>query len=210
MNTAEVRAAYDTVAAEYRDRFAGELSAKPFDRGWLDDFAVRLGSGRALEVGCGDGHVCGYLSDRGVAVDGLDLAPAMIEVARRAYPDLRFIVGDMLALPLLGGRVDAIVSFYSIVNLTAADCAVAFGEFARALGGGGLLTVAFHVGDERLRMERWWDTDASLDFYLHPLERVAAQLQQVGFELLQTAARQPYAATVEAQTRRAYVLAKLG
>ena len=209
MNVREVRTAYDAVAVEYHHRFARELAAKPFDRDWLDAFAVMLGRGRALEVGCGDGHVAGYLSLHGVTVDGLDLAPAMIEVAQRAYPTLRFVVGDMLALPLAADAIDAIVSFYSIVNLTAADCAVAFGEFARVLGSGGLLILAFHVGDERLRMERWWDTEASLDFYLHPLERVVAQLRQAGFEMLRTETRQPYGEAVEAQTRRGYIIAKL-
>ena len=76
-------------------------------------------------------------------------------------------------------------------------------------GSGGLLILAFHVGDERLRMERWWDTEASLDFYLHPLERVVAQLRQAGFEMLRTETRQPYGEAVEAQTRRGYIIAKL-
>jgi ubiquinone/menaquinone biosynthesis C-methylase UbiE len=208
MNTQEVRSAYDTVADEYRRRFAVELAAKPFDRTWLDRFAAEVGgAARALEVGCGDGHVAAYLAERGLSIDGLDLSPAMVGVARQAYPALRFMLGDMLALPFPAATFDAIVSFYSIVNLTAADCARVFGEFARVLRTGGVVTLAFHVGDERRRVERWWNTAASLDFYLHPVERVCDQLQRAGLDVARCAIRAPYAEPVEAQTRRAYVLA---
>ena len=101
MNTDEVRNAYDTVAATYHSRFAAELARKPFDRNWLDQFAAALSNpNRVVELGTGDGHIAAYLAGRNVAMTGIDLSPEMVAVARRAYPDLRFSVGDMLALPL--------------------------------------------------------------------------------------------------------------
>jgi ubiquinone/menaquinone biosynthesis C-methylase UbiE len=209
MNTDEVRDAYDTVAVEYQRRLAAELDGKPFDRAWLDSFAAAIpATARVVEVGCGDGHIAAYLADRGRAVDGIDLSSVMVEVAQRAYPRSRFMVGDMLGLPLASASIDAIVAFYSIVNLTAADCQIAFGEFSRVLRPDGIVTLAFHVGDERLRVERWWDTAASLDFYLHPVERVARQLRHTGFDIVRCETRAPYAEHVEAQTRRGYVLAR--
>jgi ubiquinone/menaquinone biosynthesis C-methylase UbiE len=209
MNTDEVRHAYDTVAGEYHTRFADELARKPFDRAWLDRFAVDVGSnGRVVEVGCGDGHVAAYLAARGLSVEGLDLSNEMVLVAKRAYPTLRFSVGDVRALLFDDGSVDAIVAFYSIVNLEACDCLDAFGEFARVLQAGGLVTLAFHIGDERLRMENWWETTASLDFHLHPLERVREQLCQTGFDILRCEERGPYAPDVEAQTQRGYIVAR--
>ena len=33
---------------------------------------------RALEVGCGPGHICQMMSETGAAVSGVDLAPEMI------------------------------------------------------------------------------------------------------------------------------------
>ena len=94
----------------------------------------------------------------------------------------------------------------SISNLD--DCAVAFGEFRRVLRPRGRVTLAFHIGSEKMRIENWWETNASLDFHLHPLERVCEQLRAAAFEIVTREIREPYAANVEAQTRRGYVLAR--
>ncbi len=210
MNSNEVRRAYDTVAGEYHGRFADELTRKPFDCAWLDRFATEVvANGRVVEIGCGDGHVAAYLAKRRLRVEGLDLSPEMVLVAARAYPHLSFCVGDALSLPFDTGVLDAIVAFYSIVNLDSRDCADAFREFRRVLRAGGGLTLAFHVGDERLRVEHWWDTSASLDFHLHPLARVCEQLRAAGFEVIRSEERGPYAPDVEAQTRRGYVVARV-
>jgi ubiquinone/menaquinone biosynthesis C-methylase UbiE len=209
MNSDEVRRAYDIVAGQYHARFADELTHKPFDRMWLDRFAAELPlDARVVEIGCGDGHVAAYLAARGAHMEGLDLSPEMIRVAQRAYPHLRLCVGDVLALPYAPATFDAIVAFYSIVNLTAWDCRVAFAEFARVLRAGGVATLAFHIGDERLRVDDWWETTASLDFHLHPLERVCSQLGDAGFEVILCEHRGPYAPEVEAQTRRGYIVAR--
>ncbi|HEY6599085.1 MAG TPA: class I SAM-dependent methyltransferase [Pseudomonadales bacterium] len=209
MDVDEVRTAYDTVAKLYHTRFADELAQKPFDRAWLDRFAEGCArDDRVIEVGCGDGHVAAYLAKRGVRVEGLDLSSEMVAVARTAYPALAFASGNLLALPLADASVDAIVAFYSIVNLEAHDCVVAFGEFRRVLRANGRVTLAFHIGAEKLRLENWWETGANLDFHLHPLERVCEQLRAAAFEVVECTTRKPYAENVEAQTRRAYVLAR--
>lgn len=211
MNVEEVRCGYDAVARAYHGRFADELCAKPFDREWLDDFVEALDpESRVVEVGCGDGHVAHYLSHSTLGVEDLDLSPAMIGVAREAYPGLSFVVGDVLELPYEAESLDAVVSFYSIVNLEPADCRAAFAEFARVLRRGGMATIAFHIGDEKLRVESWLETDASLDFYLHPVDRVCDQLGDEGLAIVRVETRIPYPSDVEAQTNRAYVLAQRG
>ncbi len=209
MDIEEVRSAYDSVASQYHTRLREELRHKPFDCEWLDWFAAQLDSDdRAVEVGCGDGHVAAYLAGRGVRVEGLDVSSDMIAVARNAYPGLRFSVGDMRELPFVGAGVSAIVSFYSIVNLEERDCAAAFDEFHRVIRRGGLATVAFHCGDERLRVENWWGTSACLNFVLHPVDRICEQLSNVGFEIIRRELRAPYGIDVEAQTNRAYIAAR--
>lgn len=65
---------------------------------------------RVLELGCGTGHLLGALKpSQGV---GVDISPAMVEVAQRNYPDLEFRVGDAedpALLQSLGGPFDVIV-----------------------------------------------------------------------------------------------------
>src|SRR6266567_1664375 len=98
-----VRDAYDKVAARYASQFAGELRYKPFDRALLQAFAEQLTAGgmagQVADIGCGPGHVTAHLAELGLTARGIDLSPAMIEIARQAYPHLAFTVGQMPGLP---------------------------------------------------------------------------------------------------------------
>jgi SAM-dependent methyltransferase len=58
-----------------------------------------------------------YLSERGAKAAGLDLSPAMVELARRLNPGLEFRAGDMRALEISDGSLAAIVAFYSVIHL---------------------------------------------------------------------------------------------
>ncbi|MFE9323481.1 methyltransferase domain-containing protein [Nocardia sp. NPDC052278] len=58
-----------------------------------------------IDVGCGSGRAVGELAARGVRAIGIDLDPAMIEVAVERWPAGRFHVGDATALPLDDGSV---------------------------------------------------------------------------------------------------------
>src|SRR5204862_3264235 len=81
-----VRSAYDVVAAAYADALADELDGLPFERWLLDRVAALADGAPVVEVGCGPGHVTGYLAERGATATGVDLAPAMIDQARARYP----------------------------------------------------------------------------------------------------------------------------
>ncbi len=49
---------------------------------------------RILDLGCGTGHLTQELARAGAAVTGLDVSEAMIEQARKNYPEIEFVPGD--------------------------------------------------------------------------------------------------------------------
>jgi ubiquinone/menaquinone biosynthesis C-methylase UbiE len=52
---------------------------------------------RILDIGCGVGHHVNSLSANGIkAVQGIDISPAMIQQAKKNYPQNTFSVGDAL------------------------------------------------------------------------------------------------------------------
>jgi trans-aconitate methyltransferase len=57
----------------------------------LLDEAQLTSDSRALEVGCGPGHITAMMADTGATVTGVDLVPAMIETARTLHPDIAFV-----------------------------------------------------------------------------------------------------------------------
>ena len=133
--------AYDAVAVRYAEFARDELDALPLDRAVLAAFAE-------LVLGCGAGRVAAYLRDLGLDVFGVDLSPVMIDLAREAYPDLRFEVGSMDALDLADGELSGIVSWYSVIHTPPQDMPSYFDEFRRVLAPGGHLLLAFFESED--------------------------------------------------------------
>ena len=138
--------AYDAVAVRYADFVRGELDHLPLDRAVLAAFAefVRTANaGPVADLGCGPGRITAHLRDLGLDVFGLDLSRVMIDLARSAYPGLRFEAGSMDALDLADGELGGIVSWYSIIHAAPRELPAHFAEFRRVLAPGGHLLVAF-------------------------------------------------------------------
>lgn len=204
----DLRAGYSRVAGEYAARIFGELDHKPFDRAVLDRFAERVrGAGVACDLGCGPGQVARYLRDRGVEVLGVDLAPGMVAEAQRLNPDITFQAGDMLALGVPDRAWAGVAAFYSIIHVPPADRPRALREIWRALRRGGVLLLAFHVGEQTVHLDEWWGEPVSLDFFFLQPDLIAAELRAAGFVVEEVAEREPYP-EVEHASRRAYIWAR--
>ena len=76
--------------------------------------AFCAGKGAALDVGCGSsGRIIDLLQAEGFRVDGVDLSPRMIELARRRHPDCSFYLADICRWTL-PRRYDLISAWDSI------------------------------------------------------------------------------------------------
>lgn len=204
-----VRASYDRIADEYARRIFHELEHKPFDRLQLDRFAAEvLGRGEVCDMGCGPGQVARYLHEAGANVFGLDLSPQMLEQARQLNPGISFREGNMMALELADGALGGITAFYAIVNLPREDLPIVFREMGRVLQPGGLLLLAFHVGDEALHEEELWGLPISMDFFLFPSAEIRQYVETAGLTVEEIIEREPYSPEVEYQSRRAYIFAR--
>ena len=207
--TQPVRESYDRLAAEYARRLFNELDGKPLDRELLTRFALQVaGRGPVCDMGCGPGHVARFLHQAGATAFGLDLSPAMIDEARRLNPGIAFDVGNMLALGLPSESLAGIAAFYAIVNIPQSSLPVVFAEMARVLEPGGLLLLAFHMGNEALQVEELWGQPVAMTFYLIEPSGIRRQLEAAGFHIEETIEREPYAPDVEHPTRRAYIFAR--
>lgn len=101
--------------------------------------AHRCRGARVVDAGCGEGYGTSLLAET-AAVTGVDLDAAAIAHARRTYPGVGFIRGDVCALPLPDASLDAVVSLQVIEHVAAPERLVA--EAARVLRDGGELVCA--------------------------------------------------------------------
>ncbi|MBE1875580.1 class I SAM-dependent methyltransferase [Myceligenerans pegani] len=133
-------------AAEvYESRFVPAIFAE-----WapllVDSAAVRAGQA-VLDVACGTGIVARTAADRmgdDGAVVGLDLNEAMLTVARRIRPDLRWQQGDAADLPFPDRAFDVALCQMSLMFMP--DRARAVAELARVTRAGGTVGIVVPAG----------------------------------------------------------------
>ena len=184
-------AAYDAFSARYAEFVKGELDALPLDRAVLAAFAehVRAGEGGLVaDLGCGQGRIAAHLAGLGLDVAGLDLSPALIEIARATYPALRFETGSMHALPWGDATLAGIVSWYSVIHAAPGDVPGYLAEFGRVLKPGGhLLAAFFEAVNEPVTAHGHAVTPA----YRWPVDALAALADEAGFTEVGRMSREP-------------------
>jgi SAM-dependent methyltransferase len=130
-------------SARYYDRiysFKDYAAESTRLRGLLAVAGVREG-GRLLDVACGTGGHIAHLK-RHFKVEGIDLDPEMLAVARSSHPDVTFHRGDMRDFDL-GETFDVVTCLFSSIGYakTRDGLARALKSMAKHLAGGGVLAV---------------------------------------------------------------------
>ena len=221
MTGMETRRSYDRMAPAYRDRFAGELEHKPFDRTFLDSVAELIdGSEWLIDLGSGPGQIGAYLAARGARVLSVDLSLAMLREAAALVPGGNRVQADMRVLPFATASIGGIVAFYSLIHIPPDELAATLNELHRVLQIGGHFALTTHVTSPpgggaavreesslALHVEEMLSAPVDLDFYFYGVAELAPSLEQTGFALVESSEREPYAPEIEAQSKRAYVLA---
>ena len=153
---------YDAIYASIRDypREAAQLDALIQAR--------RPGAKSLLDVACGTGVHLHHLAGR-YEVEGLDLDPEMLAVARERLPDATFHQGDMASFDL-GKRFDAVVCMFSSIGYVKTEewLRAAIASMARHLEPGGVLVV-----EPWLTPDAWSDRHVGAVFVDEPELKIA-------------------------------------
>jgi trans-aconitate 2-methyltransferase len=143
---------------------------------------------RVLDLGCGTGHLTAQVAAAGVEVVGIDLAPTMIEQARRTYPQLRFEVADARDFTF-AEPFDAVLSNAALHWVRPPERAIACvhralrpgGRFVAELGGRGnvrAIRAALARAAEAVGVGPW-----QAPWYFPSVGEYAALLEAAGLEV---------------------------
>jgi SAM-dependent methyltransferase len=112
---------------------------------------------RAVDVGCGDGHLCAELHAEGWPfVAGIEISRTRAERARRLYPELTFFDQPLPATPLEKNSLDLIVMEAVIEHLpTPLEILREFYEYLAPGGRIVLTTPNMDSGEFRFLRKRW-------------------------------------------------------
>jgi SAM-dependent methyltransferase len=141
------RAAHSRNADTYHDLFTAvtDRAIAPL----LD--AARVGAGtRLLDVASGPGHLAAAAAARDARATGVDLAPGMVELARRLCPGVEFCEASAEVLPFDDGAFDAVTCAFGLGHFSEPGRVVA--EFARVLAPRGVAALSWWDGFARNRI----------------------------------------------------------
>ena len=209
MNSQEkVLQCYNTVADDYAVERWDELARKHIDRLLLKEFAAaNKDNGLCADFGCGPGQTTRFLYDNGLTdIVGIDLSPAMVSVARRLSPQVKFETGDLLNIGYSSGHLGSVLAFYAIVHFTTDQIRKCFGEINRVLKTGGDFLFSFHAGDETMHFDKAHDKEVDIDLYFFKSDDIIALLDETGFNIIDAIERRPNE-NAEFKSRRAYIWA---
>jgi ubiquinone/menaquinone biosynthesis C-methylase UbiE len=146
--TARQRRLWDRMASGY-DKQISFFERIQFGGG--REWVCSRATGETLEVAIGTGRNLPFYPP-GVRLTGIELSPAMLDIARRRAADLGVEVelreGDAQHLPFADASFDTAVCTLSLCTIP--DHAGAIAEMARVLRPGGKLLLLDHIGS------RWW------------------------------------------------------
>ncbi|MCU1685945.1 MAG: methyltransferase [Amycolatopsis sp.] len=187
------RGAYDAIASTYAELFRDTLRDRPLDRAILGAFAEVVsasGDGQVADLGCGPGHITAYLDELGLAAFGVDASPAMIKLARQAYPGLRFDVGSMAALNIADGALSGALSRFSIIHTPPQELPAILAEFHRVLAPGAHLLVGFSATGDTSHLTQVFDHTVAPAYRWSP-DHLAAMLRKSGLAEVARMIREP-------------------
>jgi SAM-dependent methyltransferase len=171
----QVRQSYASVADLYIELFGTSQRVHPDDLAFI---ARHLGSrpGAVLDLGCGPGHITGYLCRLGAEATGIDLVPEFIDHARAAHPDGRYQLGSFEHLDAADHSVAGILAWYSLIHLPPQDLHGVLTEFRRAMAPAGILVLGLFDGDEAAAFDH-----KVVTAYRWPAGEISERLARAGF-----------------------------
>ena len=142
------RTAHDRIAESYHDFFT-PITTLAIDA-LLGAIDLRPGA-RVLDVASGPGGVAAAVVTRGGHAVGTDLAPGMVELARRLHPTVEFREADVEALPFPDAAFDAVVCNFGLGHFPRPEASVA--ECVRVLAPGGAVAFSWWDDPQRQRVQ---------------------------------------------------------
>ncbi|MFG2104988.1 class I SAM-dependent methyltransferase [Micromonospora echinaurantiaca] len=202
MNVEQVRDAYASVADLYIELFGTSQQVHADDLAFIARH-LSIQPGNVLDVGCGPGHVTGYLRSLGVDATGIDVVPEFIAHAQAAHPHGRYQLGSMTSLDVEDSSIAGILAWFSLIHLPPQDLDGALAEFRRVITPAGTLVVGFFDGDEVAAFDH-----KVVTAYRWPADEFSERLARAGFLEVERQHRpsdgthRPYAAIAAASGER--------
>lgn len=176
---------WNNIASIYQNKFMGlKLYDDTYD--YICN-ALTKPKAKLLEIGCGPGNITKYLLSKRPDFDilGTDIAPNMIELARKNNPTAAFTVLDSRQIAILKTKYDGIIGGFCLPYLSVEEGRQLITDAYGLLLKNGIIYLSFVDGAPE--MSGFKEGHAGrVFFYFHKTECLKEQLIQTGFGDIQT------------------------
>lgn len=139
---------------------------------------------KILEIGCGPGNITHYLLKirPDFNIIGIDVAPKMVELAKKNNPTANFMVMDSREINQLNDKFDAIIAGFCWPYLSEKDSEKLIFDAQNLLQKNGLIYISFVEGHPEKSDYQTGSSGDRIFFYYHQLESLKNQLKNNGFD----------------------------
>jgi SAM-dependent methyltransferase len=173
---------WNKLALLYQDRFMQlDIYNETYD---FFCNAISKNQPAILEIGCGPGNITKYLLAKrpDFQMDGIDIAPNMVALAKINNPSAGFKVMDIRKINELKKKYEGIVCGFCLPYLSEADCLKLIADCNDLLTAGGVLYISFVEGDQSKSGFQTGSSGDRIYFYYHQLNQLTKLLTKNGFE----------------------------
>lgn len=173
---------WNKVALLYQDKFMNlDLYNDSYD---FICRSITRRNAKLLEIGCGPGNITRYLltARPDFNIFGIDIAPNMIELAKKNNPTVGFAVMDSRQIDKIKTKYDGIVCGFCLPYLSQTDTEKFISDCSQLLNQDGLLYISFVEGDpDQSDFQQSSGGDRTY-FYFHQLDELKKLLIKNNFE----------------------------
>ena len=186
--TSQTRKIFDDSAQLYQDKYMSvELYAES-----LDFFCSAIGENEPsiLDVACGPGNLTRYILDRikRAKLTGIDLAPAMLQLAQANNPIAEFIEMDCRQLEFKTNSFDAVVCGFALPYLSREETRDFIEQTRLIIKPGGYFYLSTMEGDHSQSGFEGPTTEEGGQLYMnyHEEKYLTEYLEEAGFQIIHT------------------------
>jgi 2-polyprenyl-3-methyl-5-hydroxy-6-metoxy-1,4-benzoquinol methylase len=148
--------------------------------------SISTKNAKILELGCGPGNITKYILSKrpDFKIYGTDIAPNMIELARKNNPTANFRVMDCREINEITDSFDGIVCGFIVPYLSPLQAKKLVVDVNQLLGNNGLFYLSFVEGAAQKSGFKTASTGDRSYFFYHQLDEILKYLLQSSFEIL--------------------------
>lgn len=182
---------FNKLADSYQERF---FSVDHYEESLKILLEQLEDSSNVLDIACGPGNISHYLLEHlpGLKLLGIDLAPNMIDLARKNNPGARFLVYDALLIDHIESSFDAVIIGFLFPYLSIDQVELFLFKVYEKLNENGVIylsTMEDLYENSRLKKS---STGEELMMHYYEADFLLRLLEQIGFHMI-SVRKQPFA-----------------